>query len=134
MASSRVSSVDACSISRRWLLEPALAHIVVEVEDLAARSMAAEGIRWPGLFIISGHRTARAQTEANPFQAHSLHRRCPSLAVDLRVGDIPATSTPFPVWSFIGDLFKQHGARWGGDFTSTTPDLNHFYLPGTPVA
>lgn len=134
LRSEAVASADYCGLSRRWLLEPNLARIVLEAEDVAARSLAADGIRWPGLYVISGHRSVSQQTEANPTQAFSLHRRCPALAVDLRVGDTPASLTAYGVWNFLGEIFKNLGAKWGGDFTSTAPDLNHFYLPGTPVA
>jgi len=132
--SERIGSADVCGLSRRWLLEPTLAQIILDAEVVAERSMASQGIRWPGLYIISGHRSRTQQAEANPLHPFSLHRRCPSLAGDLRVGDVPATLTPFETWNFIGQIFKHFGARWGGDFTSTTPDLNHFYLAGTPVA
>jgi len=132
--SERVSTTDSASLSRRWLLEPALACAVVEVEDLAERSMAASGIRWPGLFILSGHRTANQQAEVNPFSEASHHRCCPSLAVDLRVGDIPASSTPHQVWKELANFFSAFGIRWGGDFSDpelASAELNHFYLPGS---
>ncbi len=130
--SSRVD--DADSTSRRWAIEPALACMLVELEAVASRSMAADGVRWPGLFIISGHRTREQQTQVNPTSPFSLHRRCPSLAADLRVGDEPASLTPHGVWSFLGEIWKNLGGKWGGDFTEVEPDLNHFYLTGTPVA
>jgi len=131
--SERVSESDACSLSRRWLLEPALAVAIVEVEDVATRAFSAEGIRWPGLYILSGHRTEGQQADANPFNPASHHRCCPSLAVDLRVADIAASLTPRGVWQFVADLFEAQGVRWGGDFSDPelqSRELNHFYLSG----
>jgi len=55
----------------------------------------------------------------------SLHVRCPSLAADLRVGDMPASTTP-DFWRFLGPIWKAMGGRWGGDFQ--TPDPNHFAI------
>jgi len=117
---------DVCGLSRRWLIDPTLARDLIALEELAARSMP----DWPGLRIISGHRTKTQQQDASPTQPASLHRCCPALAGDLRVGDVPASLTPFGVWSFLGGLWKQLGGSWGGDFP--TADLNHFYRSGTP--
>lgn len=131
--SERVSTTDSTSLSRRWLLEPALACAVMGVEDLAERSAAISGIPWPGLFILSGHRTANQQAEVNPFSEASHHRCCPSLAVDLRVGDIPVSITPRPVWEEVANFFSVFEVRWGGDFSDpelASAELNHFYLPG----
>ncbi len=69
----------------------------------------------------------------SPIARRSLHMatragRPASLAVDLRVGGFPASTTPLEIWTWLGDLWKRSspGARWGGDFTS--PDVNHFDL------
>jgi len=91
--------------------------------------MAAEGIRWPSLYIISGHRSKEAQKEANPTQPVSYHRNCPALAVDLRVGNVFASITPFDVWKFYAELFELEGVLWGGDPDFPILDVNHFYLP-----
>jgi len=102
---------------------------------VAARAYAPERFRWPGLFIISGHRTRNQQKEVNPASTQSYHRCCPALAVDLRVGDIPASSTPFSIWEELGFFWKDLGGKWGGDFgaqggelVEIKPDVNHFYL------
>jgi len=122
---------DACSLSRRWLLEPIIARALVETEAVAQRSFAAQGIRWPGIFIISGHRTAAQQKEANPSNPVSHHRCCPSLAVDLRVGDLPASTTPTPFFEFIARAMEVYGIKWGGSFQDPFEgffERNHYYL------
>ena len=100
----------------------------MELEDVAARAFAAERFRWPGLYVISGHRTRAEQARVNPFNEVSHHRCCPALAFDLRVGDLPASSTPDSIWQELGFLWESLGGRWGGDFQ--VPDVNHFYQAG----
>jgi len=97
----------------------------VAVEAVAARSFTPQGFRWPGLYIVSGHRTRGAQTEANPTTPFSHHRCCPSLAVDLRVGDIAAANVPLSIWEELAINFRPYGVRWGG-----ANDPNHFFLGG----
>lgn len=124
----RITS-DRCGLQRRWILDPTLAVLLVEMERRAVALFSAEGVRliqWPGFVVISGHRSVALQARVNPDAPDSLHTRCPSLAVDLRVGDLPATATPPDVWAFAGGLWKTLGGRWGGDFSP--PDLNHFDL------
>ena len=99
--------------------------MLVVLEGRAAAIFSAEGLRWPGIFVISGHRSAARQAEINPTVPRSLHTQCPSLAADLRVGDTPASTTATEVWSFLGTLWKAIGGRWGGDFRPE-PDFNHF--------
>ena len=115
---------DACSLARRWVLAPTLAKMVVELEGVAKDGFAAAGIQWPGLWIISGQRSAAHQASLNPFAPKSRHIECPSLAVDLRVGNVPASITQEEVWRILGDIWEDMGGRWGGNFR--TPDLNHF--------
>jgi len=133
--SERVDTTDACGLSRRWLLDPTLAQMLVDLNEMAERAYGAERFSWPGLYIISGHRTRNEQEAVNPFSRQSYHRCCPALAVDLRVGDIPASSTPFSVWEELGLMWNSLGGKWGGDLgaqggeiTAVTPDVNHFYL------
>jgi len=116
---------DSCSLSRRWLISPRLAHMVIRLEALASDLFSAEGLRWPGLYIISGYRSPEKQAHLNPLAPQSKHTRCPALAVDLRVGDLPASTTPLELWLFVGQLWKTLGGRWGGDFRPE-PDNNHF--------
>lgn len=49
-----------------------------------------------------------------------------ALAVDLRVGNQPASVTPVEIFGALGSLWKAivPGGRWGGDFDP--PDVNHF--------
>ncbi len=126
VASERVAIGDDCGLSRRWRLEPTLAAMLGRLEARAQDAFSAEGLRWPGIFVISGYRSPQRQAQVNPDAPNSLHVRCPALAVDLRVGDLPASSTPLELWSFLGQLWKALGGRWGGDFTPRDP--NHFDL------
>jgi len=125
---------DACLLSRRFLLAPTLVSMVQDLDRWADGKAAGKGIRWPGLYIISGHRTEAMQAEVNPDAPASLHRRCPSLAVDLRVGTVPATLVGDSVWDWLGARWQMMGGRWGGRFS--VRDANHFDLgvgfPPTP--
>jgi len=125
MFSFRIANDDACGLSRRWVLDPGLADMLVRLDGRARAIFSAEGLRWPGIFIISGHRTSARQARVNPTVPRSLHTQCPSLAADLRVGDAPASTTATEVWAFLGTLWKALGGRWGGDFRPE-PDFNHF--------
>jgi len=84
------------------------------------------GLRWPGLFIISGNRSQTLQTQINPDAPDSLHLRCPSLAADLRVGNVPASVVGESVWNWLGARWMLVGGRWGGSFS--IKDENHFDL------
>ena len=98
--------------------------MLVTLEAEASQIFSSQGFRWPGLWIISGFRSRRLQSRINPSAEKSRHSFCPSLAADLRVGDLPASTTPTEFWAFLGTLWKAMGGRWGGDFR--TPDVNHF--------
>lgn len=126
MGSSKRVGDDPCELARRWILEPALASLLVRLDELATAQFATEGIRWPGLWIISGYRSPLSQARINPSAPRSLHTRCPSLAADLRVGDQPASITTQEIWAFLGSRWEQLGGRWGGRFSP--PDMNHFDL------
>ncbi len=126
---------DACGLSRRWKLDPLLASMFVALALKAQDAFSAAGVRWDGLYIISGWRSRAKQARVNPLAPQSRHTYCPSLAGDLRVANLPASTTPIEVWAILGGLWKQLGGRWGGDFK--TPDYNHFELitvTGGPVA
>jgi len=108
----------------------------MEIEARCA--LAPCGLRWPGLYVISGYR-AEPETPSldpsAPVATRSLHMarrngQPASLAVDLRVGDQPASTTPIEIWAWLGTIWKRvaPGGRWGGDFA--TPDPNHFDLGG----
>lgn len=123
---------DACRLAERWILETRLAEMVVLMDGVARQRFAAAGVHWPGLWIISGNRSPKDQARVNPALPNSLHVRCPSLAVDLRVGQVAASITPDEVWRFLGDVWRGMGGRWGGDFKDRlgqlTHDDNHFDL------
>ena len=126
VASERVSNSDECSLSRRWRIHPLVARDLGLLDRWAADVFSAEGLRWPGVFIISGYRSPSFQARLNPAVPQSLHTRCPALAVDLRLGDLPASTTTIDLWRFLGTRWKALGGRWGGDFSPIDP--NHFDL------
>ena len=118
---------DPCGMVRRWNLSPVVVDMLLALDAWACRQFSSEGLRWPGLNVISGYRAealvpAFAPT-AQPAQA-SRHRRLPSLAVDLRVGNAPASTTDLTVWGALGSRWEILGGRWGGRFSP--PDPNHF--------
>lgn len=121
--SERVTPDDSCGLQRRWSIRADLANKIIELDAVADQQFSAEGLRWPGLFIISGFRSAARQLEINPSVPASKHTRCPAMAVDLRVGDLPASTTS-EFWPYLGQIWKRLGGRWGGDFTDYDP--NHF--------
>jgi len=131
MARSEPVSDDSCGLSRRWVLDPTLAELLVRLDGETRRVFSTAGFRWPGLFVISGFRSRFLQAEINPLAPASLHTRCPSLAADLRVGDQPASITTPEIWAVVGTLWRQMGGRWGGDFSP--PDYNHFDFPALSV-
>lgn len=138
MRSERVED-DPGGLVRRWDLDPSTACAVVALELEARCTLSPGGIRWPGLFVISGYRSRPVASALAPDQApaaQSLHMarrdgRPASLAVDLRVGNLPASTTPLEIWSALGSLWKRlvPGGRWGGDFDP--PDVNHFDMGST---
>jgi len=134
MASEAIKGDDSCGLQRRWTLDPTLADMLVDLDEWARRTFAAARFRWPGLFIISGYRSAGLQAELNPLAPASLHTRCPSLAADLRVGDVPASITTPEFWAVLGQRWRQMGGRWGGDFLPPEgPDYNHFDLQALSI-
>jgi len=111
-------------LSRRWSIHVDLAVAIIELDARAADEFSAAGLRWPGLFIISGHRSPELQDKVNPSAPNSRHVLCPALAADLRVGDQPASITDPSIWGFLGRIWQRMGHRWGGVFRP--PDFNHF--------
>lgn len=112
---------DACAIAVRWTLDLTLAGMVVRLEDQASREF---GRYWPGLYIISGYRSP-AHNADDGGAPDSFHLRCPSLAVDLRVGHVAGLDSD-GVWAILGGMWRLMGGRWGGQFRE--PDPNHFDL------
>jgi len=125
---------DACLLQRRWLLDSTLVQMLQALDRWGDQQVTRAGFRWPGLFIISGHRTGEMQAEVGPDSPASLHTRCPSLAVDLRVGNVQASVTGDAIWDWLGARWALMGGRWGGRFSKR--DENHFDLgveiPPTP--
>jgi len=113
-------------LARRWTLDPFLAEDLVSLDRKAAVEFAAAGLRWPGLWIISGFRSRSTQAHLNPAAPDSLHTRCPSMAADLRVGNVQASITTREIWAWLGAHWQLMGNRWGGAFSQ--PDENHFDL------
>lgn len=125
---------DWCRLSTRWKLEPTVAKMLVGLDQWAKINLARKGYPWPGIFIISGFRSKRRQQEVNPEAPNSLHTRCPSLAVDLRIGNLNVGMDKDQVWFWLGAQWKMLGGRWGGDFHDEfgqlrTDELNHFDYP-----
>lgn len=123
---------DACGLARRWLLDATLAQMLVDLAIISEEDFSRQGLHWPGLNIISGYRSKREQARVNPFNEFSHHRCCPALAADLRLGNLPADSTPFPIWKDLGATWELLGGKWGGAVGEFDPDVdpNHFYLGG----
>lgn len=107
-------------------MDPKLAEDLVFLNEWMAQELPAQGIRWEGLYVISGYRSPAFQIVVNPDAPRSLHTYCPSLAADLRVADHPASITDAALWAIIGQRWEFMGHRWGGRFRP--PDLNHFDL------
>jgi hypothetical protein len=116
-----VSSYDVCGLQRRWSIAPIVAQALLAMEEVARRDFAAQGLPWPGLYVISGYRSREHQAQVNPAVLSSFHTTCPALAVDLRVGDLPASTTA-EFWPYLGQIWKSLGGTWGGTFD----DPNHF--------
>jgi len=105
---------DACDLSIRWKIDLNLARGLVALDEWAARKIRAPGIRWPGLFIISGFRTPE-QNRAAGGAPNSEHLECPAMAADLRVGTVEGIESS-ELWAILGNRWKLTGGRWGGDF------------------
>jgi len=136
MARAEKVEADADGLVRRWDLDPRTASAVVALEQWATCQLAPCGLRWPGIFVVSGFRDSPVESELNPtapVATRSLHMarrngRPASLAVDLRVGNIPASATPLELFGFLATGWKLivPGGRWGGEFNP--PDVNHYDL------
>lgn len=113
-------------LARRWILATHLVSMLQDLDRWADSRFTGVGLRWPGLTIISGYRSREEQVALNPDAPHSLHTRCPSLAVDLRVGTVEASVVGDSVWNWLGARWQLMGGRWGGRFS--VRDENHFDL------
>lgn len=82
--------------------------------------------QWPGIYIISAQRSPRHNKDVGG-APDSLHLRCPSLAVDIRVGGVATGDAANPILDWLGARWMTMGGRWGGLFSSG-PDRPHFDL------
>ena len=115
----------------QWKLDPTLLGMLQALDAHAAGAFREASVRWPGIYIISGHRQSGTRLAGT---LNSLHERCPSLAADLRVGTVPSSLVGDSVWNWLGARWALMGGRWGGRFG--VRDENHFDLgvgfPPTP--
>lgn len=124
MPSYKVAQDDACALALRWRVHPELAEMLVTLDTWAGVQFSQRNLVWPGLFVISGYRSPSVQSRTNPDAPNSRHTFCPALAVDLRIGDLPASSTAAELWAWLGRQWAVMGGRWGGLFREYDP--NHF--------
>lgn len=115
---------DECATATRWSIDEQLAIRLHTLEEWARSNLGTDDLPWPGIYIISGFRTRTEQEQLNPFAPSSQHVRCPALAVDIRVGTLPASLTDLTVFAALGVAWEALGGRWGGRFRD--PDPNHF--------
>ena len=126
MRSERVSTASCAELVRRWTIHPRVAAMLLAADRRIAEQFSAEGAHWPGIWVISGFRKAPVTPSLNPTEApatQSRHLACPSLAVDVRVGNAPASTTDPGAWAVVGTAWEALGGRWGGRFNP--PDWNH---------
>jgi len=108
-----------------------MADMLVSLDEWAFRSFKCgfrPGSCWPGLQIVSGYRNEKLNREVGG-APDSYHLRCPSLAADLRFGNIEGlehSPSAEGVWAILGGRWRWMGGRWGGQFID--PDPNHFDL------
>jgi len=107
-----------------WQLDAGLAGMLVALDGWAEQAFTVGAIRWPGIYILSGQRS-EAENRSVGGVAGSLHLRCPSLAADIRMGNLAGLASP-EVMAILGGRWRLMGGRWGGTFTDPSP--NHFDL------
>lgn len=121
---SRVGA-DPCQLANRWKLDPALASMLVRLEEQASREF--RGWLAP-LYVISGYRSPRHNADVGG-APNSFHIRCPSLAADLRIGKLSGRLPgDAEIWAILGGMWRRMGGKWGGTFVQ--PDPNHFDIGG----
>ncbi len=114
-----------CGLPMRLKLSATLWQMILSLDAWASaefRNARPYPIPYPGLWVVSGQRTAR-QNESVGGAPDSRHKRCPSEAVDLRLGSVPGVSSP-AISAWLGAKWISLGGRWGGMFSDPSP--NHF--------
>jgi len=111
-----------CGIPSQWKLDPTLWRKLFSLDEWASTEFKKEEIPYPGLWIISGYRTAEENRLVGG-APDSRHMDCPSTAADLRFGSVAGVSAR-GIWMWFGARWKWLGGRWGGEFG----DDNHFDL------
>jgi len=111
-----------CGVPNHWKLDPFLWRMLSRMDEWASTEFGTVEIPYPGLWILSGHRTPEENDQVGG-APDSRHLHCPSQAVDLRFGSV-ATGLDHAIWAWFGAKWKLLGGRWGGDFG----DDNHFDL------
>jgi len=121
---------DSCRLADRWGLDPGLADMVVRLADWwesIETGIQIRGFkRMPPLYIFSGFRTEAHNASVGGVPG-SFHTACPSLAVDLRVGNVAGLPDD-EVMAILGGMWRRMGGRWGGTFADPSP--KHFDIGG----
>jgi len=114
---------DSCKLANSWGLSISLAGMLVRLEEFAEREFnIIPGFTWPGIYIFSGNRSVAHNADVGGVE-DSFHIRCPSLAADIRVGNVAGLSSA-EVLAILGGKWRMMGGRWGGTFSDPSP--NHF--------
>lgn len=111
-----------CTMPNRWKLDSFLFLMLLSLDKWASTEFEKAGIPYPGLWILSGHRSP-AENAGVGGAPDSRHLRCPSPAADLRFGSVAGVSSR-EIWAWFGARWQLLGGRWGGEFG----DDNHFDL------
>lgn len=117
-------------------VDPELASYIEQAAAIVAE--AAPGV---ALTVVSGYRSQSHQSDLRArwdrgdrggivVRPALSSRHTQGRAVDVQFAYrgqlVPVRDTPRDYWTFLDDLLRPVGVRWGGRFRS--PDLNHFEL------
>lgn len=117
---------DPCALADRWTLDPTLAGMLVRLQERVREEFRRAGSPYPfpDIYVISGFRTPAHNADVGGVP-NSLHTRCPSMAVDIRVGSVAGLQNN-EILAILGGIWRLMGGRWGGSFRD--PDPPHFDL------